>query len=101
MSAEEDPRATHPEAEMTLLHGGGETGDGAGVSTGLATALAGGVAALVRPIAATGRRPLDVGAFLLSVVVVLPLMARGSVLDRREGGALVVAYAAHIVSPAV
>ena len=45
-----------------------------------------GVAALVRPIAASGLRPADVAVFLVSAVLVLPLMARGSVLTRWEGG---------------
>jgi cation:H+ antiporter len=60
-----------------------------------------GAAALVRPIAASGLRPLDVAVFLLSAVLVLPLMARGSVLNRWEGGVLVAGYAAYIVSLAV
>jgi len=60
-----------------------------------------GAAALVRPIAVSGLRPLDVAVFLLSAVLVLPLMARGSVLNRWEGGVLVAGYAAYIVSLAV
>jgi cation:H+ antiporter len=60
-----------------------------------------GVAALVHPIAATGLRPLDVGVFVLSAVVLLPLLARGRVLDRREGGVLVAGYCAYILSLAV
>ena len=60
-----------------------------------------GTAALVRPIDASGLRPLDVGVFLLSAVLVLPLMARGSVLNRWEGGMLLAGYAAYIVSLAV
>lgn len=60
-----------------------------------------GVAALVQPIATTGLRPLDVAVFLLSAVLVLPLMARGSVLSRREGAVLVAGYVAYILSLAV
>jgi cation:H+ antiporter len=60
-----------------------------------------GAAALVRPIAAGGLRPLDFTVFLLSAVVVLPLMARGRVLSRWEGGLLVAGYAAYLVSLAV
>jgi cation:H+ antiporter len=60
-----------------------------------------GAAALVRPIDASGLRPLDVAVFLLSAVLVLPLLARGSVLNRWEGGVLLVGYAAYIVSLAV
>jgi cation:H+ antiporter len=57
-----------------------------------------GAAALVRPLATGGLRPLDVAVFLTSAVLVLPLMARGSVLNRWEGGALVAGYAVYIVS---
>ena len=60
-----------------------------------------GVAALVRPIAASGLRPADVAVFLVSAVLLLPVMARGSVLNRWEGGVLLVGYAAYIVSLAV
>ena len=60
-----------------------------------------GAAALVRPIAAGGLRPLDVTVFLVSAVILLPLMARGAVLNRWEGGVLVAAYAAYIISLAV
>lgn len=60
-----------------------------------------GTAALVRPIDASGLRPLDVAVFLMSAVLVLPLMARGSVLNRWEGGALLAGYVAYIVSLAV
>ncbi len=57
-----------------------------------------GTAALVRPLDTSGLRPLDVGVFLVSAVLVLPLLARGSVLNRWEGGVLLVGYAAYIVS---
>lgn len=57
-----------------------------------------GAAALVRPIAASGLRPLDVAVFLASAVLVLPLMARGSVLSRWEGAVLFAGYAVYIVS---
>lgn len=60
-----------------------------------------GVAALVRPIPASGLRPLDVGVFLASAVLLLPLVARGSVLARWEGGLLLAGYAAYIASLAV
>jgi len=57
-----------------------------------------GAAALVRPIPAGGLRPLDLAVFLVSAVALLPLMARGSVLNRWEGGVLVAGYAAYLVS---
>jgi len=57
-----------------------------------------GVAALVRPIATSGLRPLDFIVFLVSAVLVLPLMARGHILNRWEGGVLVAGYAAYMVS---
>ena len=57
-----------------------------------------GVAALVRPIETSGLRPLDFIVFLASAVFVLPLMARGHILNRWEGGVLVAGYAAYIVS---
>lgn len=60
-----------------------------------------GTAALVRPVPASGLRLLDVGVFLVSAVLLLPLLARGSVLDRWEGGVLVAGYAAYVVSLAV
>lgn len=57
-----------------------------------------GAAALVAPVPASGLRPLDVVVLLASSVLLLPLMARGSSLDRWEGGLLVAAYIAFLAS---
>jgi len=57
-----------------------------------------GAAALVNPIPAGGLRTVDVVVLLVSAVVLLPLMVRGSVLDRWEGGLLVAGYAAFLIS---
>lgn len=57
-----------------------------------------GVAALIRPFEVQGLRPLDLGALVGSAVLLLPLMWRGSVLNRWEGAILLVGYAAYMYS---
>ena len=57
-----------------------------------------GVAALIRPFEVQGLRPLDVGALIGSAVLLLPLMWRGSVLNRWEGAILLAGYAAYMYS---
>lgn len=60
-----------------------------------------GVVAMVRPISATGLRPVDVGVMIGSAIAVYPLMWRGRVLSRGEGALLLAGYAAYIVSALV
>jgi cation:H+ antiporter len=57
-----------------------------------------GVAALIRPFDTQGLRPLDLGVMVASAVLVLPLMWRGSVLNRWEGAGLLVGYVAYLYS---
>lgn len=57
-----------------------------------------GVAAIIRPIEAQGLRPLDLGAMVVSAVLVLPLMWRGWVLNRWEGALLLAGYVAYLYS---
>ncbi len=57
-----------------------------------------GVAALIRPFATTGLRPLDLIALVGSALLLLPLLWRGSVLNRWEGAILLVGYAAYLFS---
>jgi cation:H+ antiporter len=57
-----------------------------------------GVAALIRPFEVEGLRPLDLIALVGSAVLLLPLMWRGAVLNRWEGGALLAGYAAYMYS---
>jgi cation:H+ antiporter len=57
-----------------------------------------GAASLIRPIPASGLRTVDVVVLLVSAVLLLPLMGRGSVLNRWEGGLLLAGYAAFVVS---
>lgn len=57
-----------------------------------------GVAALIRPFEIQGLRPLDLGALVGSAVLVLPLMRRGFILNRREGAILLAGYAAYLYS---
>jgi cation:H+ antiporter len=57
-----------------------------------------GVAALIRPFDAQGLRPLDVGVLIGTAVLILPLMWRGSVLNRWEGGALLTGYFIYLFS---
>jgi cation:H+ antiporter len=57
-----------------------------------------GVAALIRPFDVQGLRPLDVGVLIGTAVLILPLMWRGSVLNRWEGGALLTGYFIYLFS---
>jgi cation:H+ antiporter len=57
-----------------------------------------GIAALIRPIESAGLRTLDVAVMLGSAVLLLPLMRRGSVLNRWEGAALLAGYVAYLYS---
>lgn len=57
-----------------------------------------GVAALIRPFEVHGLRPLDLAVFVGSAVLLLPLLWRGAVLNRWEGGALLAGYAAYMYS---
>lgn len=57
-----------------------------------------GVAALIRPFEVQGLRPLDVGTLIGSAVLLLPLMWRGSVLNRWEGAILLAGYVAYMYS---
>lgn len=57
-----------------------------------------GVAALIRPFEVHDLRWLDVGVLIGSAVLILPLMWRGSVLNRWEGGALLTGYVAYLCS---
>lgn len=57
-----------------------------------------GVAALIRPFEVQGLRPLDLIALVGSAVLLLPLMWRGSVLNRWEGGVLLAGYGAYMYS---
>lgn len=57
-----------------------------------------GVAALIRPFDVQGLRPLDVGVLIGTAVLILPLMWRGSVLNRWEGGALLIGYVIYLFS---
>jgi cation:H+ antiporter len=57
-----------------------------------------GVVAMVQPISATGLRPLDLGVLIGSTIVIYPLMWRGRILNRWEGGLLLGGYVAYVVS---
>jgi cation:H+ antiporter len=57
-----------------------------------------GVAALIRPFEVRGLRPLDIGALVATAVFLLPLMWRGSMLNRWEGALLLAGYAAYLYS---
>ena len=57
-----------------------------------------GVAALIHPFEVQGLRTLDLVALAGSAVLLLPLLWRGSVLNRWEGGVLVAGYVAYIYS---
>jgi cation:H+ antiporter len=57
-----------------------------------------GVVAMVQPISAAGLRPLDLGVLIGSSIVIYPLMWRGRILNRWEGGLLLGGYVAYVVS---
>jgi cation:H+ antiporter len=56
-----------------------------------------GVVAMIQPVSATGLRTLDLAAMVGSAVVLYPLIWRGRILDRREGGLLLAGYVAYLV----
>ncbi len=57
-----------------------------------------GAAALISPFEVQGLRSLDVAVFFGSTVLLLPLLWRGSVLNRWEGAALLAGYVAYVGS---
>lgn len=57
-----------------------------------------GATAIVRPFAVQGLHATDLAVFVLSAVILLPLLRRGWVLDRREGGLLLCGYVVYIVT---
>lgn len=57
-----------------------------------------GVAALISPVEAQGLRTLDLIVLVGSAVLLLPLMRRGWVLNRWEGGLLLAGYVAYLYS---
>jgi cation:H+ antiporter len=69
------------------------------VGSNIFNILAGlGLAALISPFRVQGVRPLDLGVLVVSAVLVLPMMARGSILNRWEGGLLLAGYGAYVYS---
>ncbi|MCJ7831899.1 MAG: calcium/sodium antiporter [Actinobacteria bacterium] len=57
-----------------------------------------GVAALIRPFEVQGLRSVDLLVMVASAVLLLPLMWRGSVLNRWEGAMLLTGYVAYMYS---
>ncbi|PKQ19822.1 MAG: sodium:calcium antiporter [Actinobacteria bacterium HGW-Actinobacteria-6] len=57
-----------------------------------------GVVAVIHPFDIQGLRPLDVAVMVGSAVVLLPLMWRGSVLNRWEGAGLLLGYGLYLYS---
>jgi cation:H+ antiporter len=57
-----------------------------------------GVVALIHPFEAQGLRVLDMAVLIGSAVLVLPLLWRGSVLNRWEGAGLLLGYVAYLYS---
>ena len=57
-----------------------------------------GVAAVIRPIETQGLRLFDIGVLVASAVILLPLMWRGWILNRWEGGFLVASYVVYLYS---
>lgn len=57
-----------------------------------------GVAAVIRPIETQGLRMFDIGVLIASAVILLPLMWRGWILNRWEGGFLVASYVVYLYS---
>jgi cation:H+ antiporter len=57
-----------------------------------------GVVALIHPFEVQGLRALDMAVLVGSAILVLPLMWRGWVLNRWEGAALLLGYAAYLYS---
>ncbi len=57
-----------------------------------------GTSALIRPFEVQGLRTLDLAVLAGSAILLLPLLWRGSVLNRWEGAGLLAAYAAYVYS---
>ena len=57
-----------------------------------------GTVALIHPFAVEGLRPLDLAVLVGSAMLALPLMWRGFVLNRWEGGILLASYVAYLFS---
>ena len=57
-----------------------------------------GVAALIRPIAVEGLSGVDLAVMVASSVLVLPIMWRGSILNRWEGALLLTGYVVYVGS---
>lgn len=56
-----------------------------------------GVVAMIQPISGTGLRTLDLVAMVGSAMLLYPLLWRGRILNRWEGGLLLVGYVAYLV----
>ncbi|MDO8986642.1 MAG: calcium/sodium antiporter [Coriobacteriia bacterium] len=57
-----------------------------------------GVAALIRPIAVQGLSSIDLAVMVASAALVLPIMWRGSILNRWEGALLLTGYVVYVGS---
>jgi cation:H+ antiporter len=57
-----------------------------------------GIAAFIRPIETQGLSFLDLTVLVASSLLILPLLWRGSVLNRWEGAVLLIAYFAYMYS---
>lgn len=57
-----------------------------------------GVAALIRPFEVYGLRSIDLGVMIATAVLLLPLLWRGSVLNRWEGALLLAIYVTYMYS---
>lgn len=55
-----------------------------------------GIAAIIRPFAVSGLRTIDMGMFIGTAIVILPLMWRGHVLNRWEGAGLLLGYVVYM-----
>jgi cation:H+ antiporter len=56
-----------------------------------------GVVAMIRPISGAGLRTLDLVAMVVSAALLYPLLWRGRILNRWEGGLLLMSYVAYLV----
>ncbi len=56
-----------------------------------------GVVALIQPMSGTGLRTLDLGAMVASAALLYPLLWRGRILNRWEGGLLLAGYVTYVV----
>ena len=55
-----------------------------------------GTVALIQPLSSAALRPLDLGVFVASAVLLLPLLWRGHILNRWEGGFLLAGYVVYL-----